>query len=137
MKEMTRLNGVGERVEIHGRCEPEDLERILHGAEAPAVVCDAEGHEEGLLDLSVVPSLRGAVLLVETHDFKRPGLTETLQSRFGETHRIERIWQENRSREDLPFRTLCTRLIPKSYVDLALSERRPERMSWLWMVPRR
>jgi hypothetical protein len=83
-----------------------------------------------------VPSLRGATILVELHDFIRPGITDLLKQRFEPTHRIEHIWQEPRSRADYPWRTLGTFLLPKSYLDWSVSEWRPVRMAWLWMEPR-
>ena len=33
-------------------------------------------------------------------------------------------------------RTLGTMALPVSYLDWAVSEWRPERMSWLWMTPK-
>ncbi len=102
----------------------------------PVVVCDVEGYEEKLLDPKAVPALCRATILVELHDFIIPSITEKLKERFGATHRIEHIWQQPRSRADFPWRTLGTMLLPKSYLDWAVSEWRPVRMSWLWMVPR-
>jgi tRNA G46 methylase TrmB len=43
LAEKLRLNHVGNRVEIRGKCEPEDLERALMGESRPFVICDAEG----------------------------------------------------------------------------------------------
>ena len=42
------------------------------------VVCDVEGYEEYLLDPAIVPSLSNATILVEMHDFVRPGVTTPL-----------------------------------------------------------
>jgi hypothetical protein len=136
LAEMARLNGVGGRVQINGKCEPADLEAALAGVIAPFVVCDVEGYERLLLDPPAVPSLHGSTILVELHDFIHPGITELLKERFEPTHRIEHIWQEPRSRTEYPWRTLGTLLLPKSYLDWSVSEWRPVRMAWLWMEPR-
>lgn len=135
LREMAGLNNVADRVEIRGKCEAPDLVAALGDTAAPVVVCDVEGYEEKLLDPQAVPALRQATILVELHDFIIPGITEKLKERFGATHRIEHIWQQPRSRADFPWRTLGTALLPKSYLDWAVSEWRPVRMSWLWLVP--
>jgi hypothetical protein len=133
---MARLNGVAHRLTVRGRCEPAGLAAALEGDSAPVVICDVEGDEDKLLNPEQVPGLPKATLLVETHEFLRPGVTAELCRRFAPSHAIERIWQEPRSRAEFPWRTLGTALLPVSYLDWAVSEWRPERMSWLWMMPK-
>jgi predicted O-methyltransferase YrrM len=134
--QMAALNRVSERVEIRGKCEPLDLAEALGDEPRPVVVCDVEGYEDKLLDPVVVHALCRATILVEVHEFVIRGITDEIHRRFAETHKIEHIWQESRSRSDFPWRTLGTSLLPGSYLDWAVSEWRPERMSWLWMVPK-
>jgi precorrin-6B methylase 2 len=133
--QMAALNEVTDRVEVRGKCEPPDLASTLVEALDPIVICDAEGYEEKLLDPLKVPALGRAVILAELHDFIVPGITEQVKRRFEETHRIRHIWQQPRSRDQFPWRTLGTTLLPKSYLDWSVSEWRPVRMSWLWMEP--
>ncbi len=114
----------------------ENRSAVCHRRSSRAVVCDVEGDEECLLDPCAVPSLGTTHILVETHEFGHPGIIETLLKRFVGTHRIEQIWQENRSWREFPFRSLGTSVLPKSYLAWAVSEWRPERMCWLWMKPR-
>jgi hypothetical protein len=135
LREMAELNAVADRVEIRGKCEPADLALALGENITPVVVCDVEGYEEKLLDPVAVPALRGAAILVELHDFIIPGITEELQRRFTNTHRVDLIWQDPRSGHEFPWRTLGTALLPSSYLDWAVSEWRPVRMAWLWMEP--
>lgn len=136
LEEMTAMNHVQNRVDIRGKCEPPDLESILNASSNSVVVCDTEGYEEILLDLSAVSSLEKASILVELHDFIVPGITDTLIQRFQVSHHIEQIWQSPRSKDDFPWKTLGTSLLPNSYLDWAVSEWRPVQMSWLWMVPK-
>jgi FkbM family methyltransferase len=124
------------QLEIHGKCEFENLQATLASADRAFVVCDVEGYEDVLLVPEKIPALARATLLVEMHDFCCPGITERVTARFAPTHHIERIWQEPRHRSDFPFTSLGTRLFPTRYLDWAVSEWRPERMSWLWLVPR-
>lgn len=132
---MAELNGVSARLGVRGKCEPDDLAAALGNEPNTAVVCDVEGYEKHLLDPAAVPALRRAAVLVELHDFLVPEITETLKCRFSPTHRITHIWQQPRSRDEFPWRTLGTALLPKSYLDWSVSEWRPVQMAWLWMQP--
>jgi hypothetical protein len=135
LREMSLLNQVGDRLEIRGKCEPSDLAEALGNVAAPIVICDAEGYEQKLLDPKAVPALARATILVELHDFVVPGITQELQSRFSETHRIKHILQAPRSSAQFPWRTFGTALLPRSYLDWTVSEWRPVPMTWLWMEP--
>ena len=144
LAQMSLLNGVQARIEIRGEARPADLDAALRLRPKPAtppsrarpfVLCDVEGDEKFLLDPAEVPILKSASLLVETHEFVRPGITRLLVNRFTATHRIEQIWQSPRSGAEFPFRTIGTFLLPNAYLDWAMSEWRPIRMSWLWMMP--
>jgi len=133
--DMATRNGVIDRIEIRGKCEPADLKNALGEEITPVVVCDVEGYESILLDPETVPALQHAAILVELHDFLVPGITKTLLKCFASTHQIRHIWQEPRARSDFPWRTLGTALLPGRYLDWAVSEWRPVRMAWLWMTP--
>ena len=154
LREMAALNGIAvtdqsgdpqlggasylqPQLELHGRCELEDLQAVLTSADRALVVCDVEGGEEVLLVPEKIPALARMHLLVEMHDFCCPGITERLIARFAPTHRIKRLWQEPRATTDFPFTSWGTRLYPARYLDWAVSEWRPERMSWLWMEPKK
>jgi len=138
LSQMAVLNGAASRVAIRGKCEPADLTALLRNArdDRTLVICDVEGYEDNLLNPALVPALRHVWTLVELHEFVRPGITQLLVARFESSHAIEQIWQDTRSRAEYPFRTLGTTLLPSSYLDWAVSEWRPETMSWLWMKPR-
>jgi Met-10+ like-protein len=135
LREMASMNEVNTRVEVRGKCEPADLAAVLGNDSDAILVCDVEGYEEKLLDPAAVPALQNTAILVELHDFIVPNITETLKHRFSPTHKITHVWQEPRSRSEFPWRTFGTALLPKSYLDWAVSEWRPVRMAWLWMEP--
>jgi hypothetical protein len=65
-----------------------------------------------------------------------PQVTQLLLQRFSATHEVTHILQEDRSRSDFPWRTPGTMLLPRSYVNWAVSEWRPARMAWFWMTPK-
>jgi hypothetical protein len=135
LAERVRLNDIDDRVEIRGKCEPKYLERVLADASQPFVICDAEGYESVLLDPTTVPSLRRAWILVELHEFIERGISDKTRERFVASHKITRIWQQERTIADFPFKDFYTRWLPESYLCWAVSESRPERMSWFWMEP--
>ena len=134
--QMAELNSVEQRIVVRGKCELADLASALEEVSQPVVVCDVEGYEDQLLNPECLPTLRKAHILVELHEFLIPGITDKLKHRFSSSHRIEHIWQQARCRSEFPWRTFGTFLLPRSYLDWAVSEWRPEKMSWLWMVPK-
>jgi len=136
LQQMAVTNDVSSRLEIHGKCRVVDLAQALTRSDRTLILCDAEGEEEALLNPKVVPALVRAHLLVETHEFISHGISERVTERFAFTHKARRIWQESRHRDEMPYRTFGTTLLPRRYLDWAVSEWRPEKMSWLWMEPR-
>ena len=121
LKELAELNNVTSRVEIRGKCNPEDLARVLATSERALVLCDVEGDEEILVNPEVIPSLALMHLLVEMHEFISAGITERVSKRFSATHNVRRIWQKI----DIvraAFTTLGTKLLPRSYLSWVASE---------------
>ena len=135
LRALAKLNDADLRIEIRGSCEPPDLGTVLFNADRCLLICDTEGHEKVLLKPEVIPALARAHLLVELHEFVHRGITEQMQERFRSTHHVRHIRQELRSRHDFPYRTPGTFLGPVEALEWAVSERRPERMAWLWMRP--
>jgi hypothetical protein len=131
-----KINGIEGKIILQGLCAASELRNALTGVERPTIICDIEGHEVELLDLTAVPALRGADILVETHDFVVPGVTQLMRERFSASHTITTIRQQHRSAKDFPWRTSFTSLMPTRYLELAVSEGRPDIMEWLWMKPR-
>lgn len=108
----------------------DDLENLLVTAVNPLIVMDCEGAESIILDPSKVPSLKNAVIIVETHDCIRQGITDQLVERFDASHKIELIIQGSKNLYIDPIHDL-------SDIDKAIlaNENRPSTMGWLYMVP--
>ena len=87
-RELSRLNGVEDRVKVHGECTPQDLQHVLCDAKRPFLLSDCEGFELDLLDLERTSALSKTDMLVELHDMIRPGITNMLRGRFAATHDI-------------------------------------------------
>lgn len=84
-------NAVDERLRVAGACDAAALQSILETHRRVLVVSDCEGFEGQLLDPARAPGLARADLLVEVHEFARPGVTEVLLQRFHSTHTVTRI----------------------------------------------
>lgn len=122
-------NGVGDRVHVAGLCDAAELSRLITAR--TLVVCDCEGFEQELLDPRHVPDLLVAHVIVEVHDFIRPGLGTLLRERFAATHHVERA--------DAMRRTSWVggppALGPEA-VRRCCNEGRPDGMYWYRLTPR-
>jgi hypothetical protein len=131
------LNGVAARVEVRGLCTRDDLAAALGSTRSAAVVIDAEGAEEGLLDPALVPALLHTVILVEVHDFISARVGDILLRRFSPTHHHEEIRSQPRTARDLPGFTRAAAFSPwRSQAVRAMDEQRPVPMRWFWFTPR-
>lgn len=133
--EMARLNGVSERLILGDLCNGSMLMSLNLGRKA-LIVSDCEGYEKTLFSEKVVEFLSGHDVLIETHDFGDIEVSELLRQRFGRTHNILAIDSVDDLRKVRTYRypelepyDAATRLI-------ALAERRPAIMEWLFMTPK-
>ena len=128
LRRLARRNEVRPRLAIKGECTPEALRAALEGSERPAIICDCEGAEDLLLDPTLVPALRRALILVETHEGMVVGVERRLVDRFAPTHDIEVIRSRPRTRDDLPDGPDLT----DAEADVAMDEHR-RRAEWMFM----
>jgi hypothetical protein len=134
LRRTARANGVAERVHARGWCDPAKLRQALASPVQRAVVCDADGGEDVLLDPERVPELTVIPILVELHDHLCAGVSDRIRARFQPTHRIREFTIGQRSVGDLPAQ--C----PLEEVDalFAMDEYRQIRGARVWwMVPGR
>lgn len=117
-------NGV--RVHIGEHPTPQVLSTLVHGR--TLIVVDVEGAELELLDPDTAPALGAADILVELHEFWRPGSAEQLLERFP---RREPLYFGLTERDPAQF----PQLAPLSPADRrhALDERRDPDQRWLWL----
>ncbi len=106
LRKLATLNGVQEPIELHALYTPMLLNDALQAERSSLVVCDVDGGEYELLGPDAVSRLRHADILVELHDFLRPGISETIRQRFGPTHMITLIEGRERTPQDCPLRVL-------------------------------
>jgi hypothetical protein len=129
--EGARSNGV-RNVRVLGRVTPRELRRRL--SLNALVLCDVEGYELDLLDPRMAPALLSAHLIVELHEFVRPGLTRAIVDRFADSHVIELVDVQARTgqRPQLAH-------VDDATARRAMDEGRPSEppMQWAVMSPRR
>lgn len=132
---MANENGLLDRLEIRGLCDESGLLELLTPHEPSLIVCDCEGCEIDILTDKVMPQLANAHLIVETHDFVRPGVLASLSARLARTHFVSVIAQQPRTIADWPVTDLICRLIPASRIVHELREGRPAEQSWIYAKP--
>lgn len=130
-------NGLSERTTILGAAEPANLAEALTGPGPTLVVMDVEGAERELTDPARVPGLRGATMLIETHDLLVPGCREAIVARYGATHAITAIATRPRTLDDFPaaLAPALRRWMPRHCLD-AVQEWRGGPQEWLLLDPR-
>jgi predicted O-methyltransferase YrrM len=134
-RQLAALNGVAQRIEVRGVCHLDDLLALpLAGS---LVFMDCEGCEAELLDPVAAPGLAAAHVLVETHDFARPGVTSLVTDRFRSTHRVRVIAQS--PREESHHHPALAGL-SREERRIALDEERivdgaPSDQSWVYLQP--
>lgn len=121
------LNGVADRLKLLGACDLAGLAAALDSPGPSLLLMDCEGAELQLLDPARLPGLAQCDVLVECHDFVDRRITPLLIERLAASHRVERIEEGARD----PNRDTWLRTLPSSDRWLAVSEGRPETMSWL------
>ena len=127
---MARLNGVADRLALHGRCTPARLgDALVPGA---VVVCDCEGYEAVLLDPVAVPGLASCTILVELHEQQAPGVTALMRARFGATHAETLVTAEPRDPDAYPLLSV----LPPAERARAVNEFRHDGQQWLLWDPR-
>jgi hypothetical protein len=136
VKLLARNNGVEDRVVVMGHCMPEHFKQCVTLDPRSLVIMDCEGGEGTLLDPVLVPGLRTCHVLVELHDFMRPGIGDEIWSAFIRSHDIEEIWSRARTFADITIPTNDTDERERQLYVAAIDENRPSQMRWLYMRPR-
>lgn len=129
-REMARVNHVSDRVTVSGACDASQLQQLLAGG--GVLISDCEGYEFELLRPDLSPSLSFCHLLVELHDFARPGTSGSVIARFSVTHQITLISTARRDASGYP----ALDFMDPEDRQLALGEYRAGEMQWAYMSPR-
>ena len=135
--QLAKINGVQDRVEIEGHCNPQSLLNVLSTYDTTWMLVDIEGYEQHLLDPKLVPLLSKQHIIVEIHDFVDENIGPKIRSRFTKSHFVEEIRQVQRTFSDLPFPiNPVQKLLLKGEFLKLMCEGRPEPMRWFIMHPK-
>lgn len=126
------LNGIGEHLDIRGVCTARNLLETLRNESVQLMIMDIEGAELDVLEPDVLRGLKNCIVVIESHDFCRPGCIDELCSRFQDTHSIEIITSGKRIVLDFPYVSHMPAILKKWLMD----EERPGPMQWLVGYPR-
>lgn len=130
-QQMAVVNQMADRVDIRATCTPASL-----GDESPSgpvlVVMDVDAGERSLLDPSLIPWLKHADVLVETHECFDKGINKVLTDRFEATHAIRTIRNAGLAYGNYP--PLDSLTFDEIYT--MVGEDRPSLQDWLLMQPR-
>ena len=124
------LNGVTPRIVINGFCRPESLPALP--MQRALVVSDCEGFEVDLFTDETMRYFSSSDLLIELHDFLRPGASQIITDRFAASHQVSIVKTRPRVRTDFPQ---LSGLSPENAA-FALTENRPGPMAWAVLTPR-
>lgn len=125
--DLAKLNSVSDRVHVRELCSHQDLQQL--GGPGSIIVCDCEGFEETLLDPDLVPQLANTDILVELHEFIKPGITNRILSRFRDNHALTLIDAKDRDPGEYPVLQIMR--APDRYA--AVDEHRPAAMQWAFL----
>ena len=88
-KRLALTNKVSERIQVGGTFSTSDFKK--YESESTLLLCDIEGAENELLDISITERLKDICIIVESHDCLVPGTTQRLTERFSATHNITQV----------------------------------------------
>lgn len=134
-REMAELNAVAPRVITASACDAQALVSLV-SAGRTLIVSDCEGFEGDLFTSDVVPALARHDLLIECHDFLRPGITRELRERFEGTHAVVAVTSIPDDRKPEIFSSVGLAPFTRDERLRLLAEHRPGEMVWLYMTPR-
>jgi hypothetical protein len=127
LRALAQMNGVSDRIEVHGACTFEGLNQTVK--EGAFILCDIEGAERTLLDPDRCPALLGCDLLVELHVQQDKDTADVVKARFAATHEMNSFYSRVKTPEDYPV----LRFLPPRLRAVALDEMRPPGQEWVWL----
>lgn len=134
---MAQLNGVADRLVVHGHCDTGRLARTLdRGA---FVLCDCEGYELELLRPDRVTALESATIVAELHPAAHPRINQIVADRFVATHHIRLLSMQQR--DPSQWSELDGWAPMEAFLVLSEGALSPEQVAatgrcWAYMIPR-
>lgn len=132
LQDLSKLNGVSERLRIEGRCDCLQLRQELQSDPSSILIMDIEGGEETLLDPQAIPELAELTFgIIEIHS---TAIGQKVISRFKSTHIIDVVVQRPRRNSDFPELRFPYKPVLSLYWHYFLNEQRGDTF---WIVLRK
>ena len=137
---MADLNGVANRVVLDEKFSLAKLAQIKEAARIGKclVLVDCEGAEAAIFSSESYGerwALQDCMLIIESHEFVRPGMADHIAKFFAGSHRLQRVLAVG----DLLRPSYCSSFIPvdcdRETASIILAEKRPAPMEWLVFEP--
>jgi hypothetical protein len=97
---LAALNGVTDRISMHGRATAHALQSLP--VDGSVVLCDVDGPEIHIFSDDVVRALHSTFVIIEMHPKTSPGVEETLVARFERSHSTEIVFPARRDPNAFP-----------------------------------
>jgi predicted O-methyltransferase YrrM len=137
--ELCRLNaeanGVASQIDLLSTTSTEDLVRQCDQRRC-LIVCDCEGFEGALFEAMDPVHLARSDLLIETHDFIKPGVHDRIRARFASTHQIEEFHSIDDHQKARTYTSPWVAGMDEDLREQIFAECRPVIMRWLLLTPR-
>lgn len=142
MRDLAQRNKCLNRLKIMANCDRDIFQRFLQKTKKEKmptlVICDCEGFEEDLFTNGNLQFLSKVWLLIETHDFLRPGVHAKIKKIMKPSHKVQELKPLRRSPRDFPsigFLKKISGMLPM-LARLAMAERRSSGNAWIFAKPR-
>lgn len=139
-RKMAELNNVGDRLQIGGFFDNNDLENFNFTGRS-LIICDCEGYEKVLFNTSNLKKLHSTDLIIEFHDFTDPNISFNLLNLFSLTHeaRIIRSMDDqlkfNKQISNYGFSEIKHLKLEDQFQ--AVAECRRQTMEWVYLTPKK
>jgi SAM-dependent methyltransferase len=137
--ELCRLNaegnGVASQVHLLTSATPESLARDCDQQRC-LIVCDCEGFEGDIFESADPARFARSDLLIETHDYIKPGVHDRLRARFASTHQIEEFHSIDDHQKARTYTSPWVAGMDEDLREQIFAECRPVIMRWLLLTSR-
>lgn len=135
-QEMSTLNNVQDQITLSGEFSLDLLSEIPYDHKNGIIISDCEGSEHQIFDRKSIYwniLIDNYDLLIEAHEFLKPGITNHLIEIFSTSHDIEVIPSTDDLLRPMIYHLKFLDNQPDNVKIALMAEGRPQRMEWLYL----
>lgn len=133
--EMAILNNVRDKIIIGSTLTPEMLKNF-NFTKRGLIICDCEGYEDTLFNISNISNLKNCDLIIETHDCNNIEISTNLKELLGKSHNIQSIYSIDDIQKALTYKYPQLDGLDLVEKKRLLQEWRKSIMEWLICTPK-